>query len=41
MTPTENSYDMWLKTAAKRLKEQISHSDILAGDFFLLKDVLE
>ena len=35
MTPNENSYDMWLKTAAKRFKVQISHSDIWpTSDFY-------
>ena len=33
MTPNENSYDMQL-TAVKRLKVQISHSDILPTNVF-------
>ena len=37
MTPDENSDDMWLQTAAKRLKVQISHSDMWAVDVFYYK----
>ena len=33
----ENSYDLWLQAAAKRLKTQISNSDILAADVFYYK----
>ena len=39
MTRNENSNDLWLQTAAKRLKLQISNSDIWAADVFITKPV--
>ena len=37
MTSNENSNDPWLQTAAKRLKVQISNSDMWAADVFYHK----
>ena len=36
MTRNENSDDLWLQTAAKYLKVQISNSDMWAADTLLL-----
>ena len=40
MTRNETSNDLWLQTATKRLKVQISHSDMWAADVFLLHNLL-
>ena len=37
MTCNENSNDLWLQTAAKLLKVQISYSDTWAADAFYYK----
>ena len=37
MSRNENSNDSWLQTAAKRLKVQISNSDMWAADVFYHK----
>ena len=37
MTRNENSDDLWLQTLAKRLKVQVSHSDMSASDVFYYK----
>ena len=37
MSRNENSDDLWLQTAAKSLKVQISHSDMWAADVFYYK----
>ena len=33
MTRNQNSDDLWLQTEVKRLKVQISHSDMWVADF--------
>ena len=37
MNRNENSDDVWLQTAAKRLKVQVSHSDMWATAIFYYK----
>ena len=40
MSRSENSNDSWLQTAAKRLKVQISNSDMWAADVFLSQNLI-
>ena len=40
MSRNENSNDSWLQTAAKRLKVQISNSDMWAADVFLSQNLI-
>ena len=40
MSRNENSNDPWLQTAAKRLKVQISNSDMWAADVFLSQNLI-